>query len=125
MEKAKRYKLPAWLDDLLPEEKQPVVIDVEADGMLWATMPDGARRELSMDIIEEAYDAIRGDEGEDVRRSRSSPCPKVDRFFDIDGTERPDVEYEKSEIEKTLKERVKDLPEQPEARHIPFYNFAG
>ncbi|MDR1184268.1 MAG: hypothetical protein LBK67_05680, partial [Coriobacteriales bacterium] len=65
MEKAKRYRLPTWLDDLLPEEKQPVVIDMKADGMLWATMPDGTRRELSMDI-EEAYDAIRGDEGEGV-----------------------------------------------------------
>jgi hypothetical protein len=50
---------------------------------------------------------------------------KVDKFFDIDGTERPDVEYEKSEIEKTLEERVKDLPEQPVARHIPFDSSAG
>jgi hypothetical protein len=65
MKKTKRYKLSAWLDDLLPEEKQPVVIDVGTGGMLWVTMPDGARRGLSMDI-EEAYAAIRGDEGEDV-----------------------------------------------------------
>jgi len=55
----RRYELPEWLDELLPDVKAPVEIFLDGD-MLTARYPDGSFKPLSEDI-EKAYDMVHGD----------------------------------------------------------------
>jgi len=56
----KRYDLPEWLDELLPETRQPTELFLDGD-MVCTRSPDGRVTKLC-EGIEEAYDLVNGDD---------------------------------------------------------------
>jgi len=74
MDKGSRYKVPGWLDPLLPEVRPPVRICLgrDVDGAragLEARYPDGTIEELPPDI-ERAYDVMREAAGTNIEFSK-------------------------------------------------------
>jgi hypothetical protein len=68
-----------------------------------AAVPDertSTYHDLRLDVYEDTYE-----------EAFIALAAKVHKFFDVDGSERPDVDYKKSNLEKLLEEAVADLDE--------------